>query len=80
MYRFFTCFRDSGGSSCEVRGTAHWEGDSFVNDYDEVEHGKKTKWRDAFVEISPSYHKLLAGRLKSDGTLQTLITSTSTRK
>ncbi|HZU42385.1 MAG TPA: hypothetical protein VE994_06915 [Terriglobales bacterium] len=80
VYRFFTCFRDSRGSSCKVRGTAHWERDSFVNDYEEVEHGKKTKWRDAFVEITPTFHKLLAGRLKADGTLQTLITSTSTRK
>jgi hypothetical protein len=33
LYRFFTCFNDPK-NPCEVRGTAHWEGDTFVNDYE----------------------------------------------
>jgi hypothetical protein len=79
-YGFFTCFKDSGGSGCRRRGSARWIDDDFVNDYQEVEHGKPTKWRDAFTQITPSSHTLLAGRLNADGTLTTLITSRSTRQ
>src|SRR5215813_7136477 len=35
LYEFFICFKDQG-SGCEVRGTAHWDGDNFVNDYSET--------------------------------------------
>jgi hypothetical protein len=41
-YRFFTCFNDPT-SPCEVRSNAHWEGDEFVNEYEEPVHGKPTK-------------------------------------
>src|SRR5690242_4233089 len=57
-YGYFTCFKDSAGSSCRERGTAHWEGDNFVNDYEELEHGTKVKWRDSFVQITPTSHVL----------------------
>jgi hypothetical protein len=79
-YYFFTCFKDSAGSSCVMRGTAHWEGDAFVNDYEEIEHGKAVKWRDSFIEITPTSHTLIAARDIGDGTMQTLITSKSTRQ
>jgi hypothetical protein len=79
LYYFFTCFKDTG-SSCRIRGTAHWEGDNFVNDYEEIEHGKNTKWRDSFVQITPSSHTLIAARDNGDGTMKTLITSRSTRR
>jgi len=78
-YYFFTCFKDTG-SSCKVRGTAHWDGDSFVNDYEEIEHGKVTRWRDSFVQITPSSYKLIAARHNDDGTMTTLITTTATRR
>jgi hypothetical protein len=39
VYRFFTCFSDPK-NSCEVRGTAHWKGDTFVNEYEEMVEGK----------------------------------------
>jgi hypothetical protein len=45
LYRFFTCFNDPS-SPCKVRGTAHWDGDTFVDDYEEMVDGKLTKWRD----------------------------------
>lgn len=35
-YRFLTCFRTSTDAGCELRGSAHWDGDTFVNDYEEV--------------------------------------------
>jgi hypothetical protein len=79
VYYFFTCFKDTG-SSCKVRGTAHWEGDTFVNDYEESEHGKAMKWRDSFVQITPTSHTLIAARDAGDGTMKTLITSKSTRR
>ena len=31
-----------------MRGTAHWEGEKFVNDYEETIGGKETRWRDTF--------------------------------
>jgi hypothetical protein len=34
LYGFFICFKD-WDSGCEMRGTAHWERDAFVNDYTE---------------------------------------------
>jgi hypothetical protein len=79
IYRFFTCFNDSK-SPCQVRGTAHWEGDTFVNDYEEMLNGKVTKWRDSFIHITPTSHSLVAATDTGDGTMKTLITTTSTRR
>jgi len=42
LYHFFMCY-NSHKHPCEVRGTAHWEGETLVNDYDEMVNGKKTK-------------------------------------
>jgi hypothetical protein len=47
LYGYFTCFKDTD-PGCEVRGTAHRDGDKFVNDYEEVVDGKKMKFRDTF--------------------------------
>ena len=79
LYGYFVCFKDTG-SSCIERGTAHWEGDNFVNDYDEVEHGKKVKWRDSFVDMTPNSHTLIAAQQQPDGTMKTLITTHSKRR
>jgi len=79
IYRFFTCFNDSK-SPCKLHGTAHWEGDTFVNDYEEMVDGKMTKWRDSFVHITPTFHSLVATMDAGDGTMKTLITTTSTRR
>jgi hypothetical protein len=80
VYGFFTCFKDAGGSGCRIRGTARWIGDAFVNDYEAIEHGKPTKWRDSFVQITPTSHTLIAAMDAGDGTMRTLITSRSTRQ
>lgn len=79
LYGFFTCFKDDGGSGCKVRGTAHWEGDVFVNDYTENVDGKETKMRDSFIEIAPNSHTLIAAIETADGKMKTLITTRSTR-
>src|SRR5262249_52373206 len=41
QYRFLTCFHAGTDVGCELRGTAHWEGDDFVNDYEEMVDGRK---------------------------------------
>jgi hypothetical protein len=79
LYGFFVCFKDRG-SGCESRGTAHWEGDVFVNDYSETVDGKPTKMRDSFVDISANSHTLIAAIETADGKMKTLITTRSTRR
>ncbi len=79
LYGFFICFRDRG-SGCEIRGTAHWEGDVFANDYAENIKGKPTKMRDSFIEITANAHTLVAAIEGGDGKMKTLITTRSTRR
>ena len=79
IYRLFVCFNDLQ-SPCKLRGTAHWEGDTFVNDYEEMVEGKMTKCRDSFIHITPTSHSLVAAVDAGDGTMKTLITTTSSRR
>lgn len=79
LYRFFTCFSHPG-SPCKMRGTAHWEGNDFVNDYEEVVDGKNVKCRDSFINIMPTSVTLVAAMDTGDGTMKTLITTKSTRR
>jgi hypothetical protein len=78
-YRFFTCFKDRV-SNCEVRGTAHWEGDTFVNDYTEKVKGNPTPMRDSFIDITVNSHTLVFAVKTPDGKMKTLITTRSTRR
>ncbi len=79
IYRVFTCFKDQG-SGCEIRGTAHWEGDTFVNDYTENVDHKPTRMRDSFIDITLSSHTLVAVIETPDGKMKTLVTTRSTRR
>ena len=78
LYRVFVCFNNPG-HPCEMRGTAHWEGDLFVNDYEQTVKGKKTSWRDSFT-FTPTSHTLVAAMRTGDGTMQTLITTKASRR
>ena len=78
-YGFFVCFKD-WGSGCEIRGTARWEADEFVNDYTEDVKGKPAKMRDTFTSITPNSHTLIAAIKTADGKMKTLITTRSTRR
>jgi hypothetical protein len=78
LYRVFVCFNNPG-HPCEMRGTAHWERDSFVNDHEDTVKGKKTFWRDSFT-FAPTSHTLVAAMKIGDGTMQTLITTKATRR
>jgi hypothetical protein len=79
LYGFFICFKD-WGSGCEIRGTAHWEGNALVNDYTEDVKGKPAKMRDIFTDIRPGSHTLIAAIETADGKMRTLITTRSTRR
>jgi hypothetical protein len=78
-YRFFTCFNDSD-QPCRVRGTARWDGEIFVNDYEEMVDGKKVKFRDSFINITAKSHDLVAAMDPGNGAMKTIITTTSTRR
>jgi hypothetical protein len=78
-YGYFTCFNDPK-NPCRQRGSAHWEGDVFVNDYQELVNGKMTKCRDSFVNITPNSHTLVAAMDTGNGAMRTLITTTSKRR
>lgn len=79
LYRFFTCFNDPD-RPCEQRGAAHWDGDVFVNDYEEMVGGKMTKVRDSFLNITPNSHTLVAAIDDGNSTFKVLITTTSVRR
>ena len=78
-YRFFTCFNDAN-NPCEVRGTAHWEGKTFVNDYEEMMNGKMTRGRDTFFDFTAKSHSLIAAIDAGHGVMKTLITTHSVRR
>lgn len=78
LYYFFACFNDPD-HPCRMRGTAHWEGDGFVNDYEETINGEKTKWRDTFT-FAPSSHTLVAAMDTGNGTMKTVITTRANRR
>jgi len=78
LYRVFVCFNNPK-HPCEMRGTAHWEGDSFVNDYEDTVKGKKAPWRDTFT-FTPTSHTLVAAMEVESGTMKTLITTKATRR
>jgi Protein of unknown function (DUF1579) len=80
VYNFFTC-GNRGSNPCKIRGTAHWDGDSLVNDYELSIRGAKNKWKDTFSDISPTSFTLVAAMESSDGnTMQRMITTQYRRK
>lgn len=78
LYRIFVCFNNPN-NPCEMRGTGRWEGDSFVNDYEETVKGKKDPWRDTFT-FTPTSHTLVAAKELGNGRMETMITTKATRR
>jgi hypothetical protein len=78
LYRVFICF-NSRAHPCRMRGTAHWEHNTFVNDYEETLDGKPTRCRDSFT-FTPTTHTLVAAVDLGQGTMKTLITTVATRR
>jgi hypothetical protein len=79
-YRFLTCFRTLADAGCELRGTAHWDGDTFVNDYEEVISGKRTKMQDLWTDITPNSHTLTEAHDAGNGVMKPYVVSHSTRQ
>jgi hypothetical protein len=65
IYQFFTCANNGG---CSVRGTAQWDHNDLVNTWEEEVNGKKTVFRDSFLDISPGSFTLVSEGV-SDGVL-----------
>jgi hypothetical protein len=59
-YRVFTCSNDPQNAG-KLRGTAHWERGTFVNDYEELINGKPKKFQDRFSELTSQSFTLFAG-------------------
>ena len=79
-YRFLTCFKTPDETGCELRGTAHWEGDRFINDYEGVVNGKRTKMRDVWTDITPNSHTLSAEYDTGNGVMKPYVVSHLTRQ
>jgi len=80
LYRFLTCFKTPSDAGCELRGTAHWDGETFVNDYEEVINGKRTKIQDRWTDITPKSHTLTEAHDTGDGVMKPYVVSKSTRQ
>jgi hypothetical protein len=76
VYRLLACFNNPR-NACKMRGSAHWEGQALVNDYEEAVLGKATPFQDTFT-FTPGSHKLVAA-MKSGGTMKTMITTDAKR-
>lgn len=57
VYRVFTCSNDDG---CGLRGTGVWEGDRFVNTWEERIQAKSVVFKDSFIDISPTSFTLVS--------------------
>ena len=79
-YRFLTCFRTPGDAGCELRGNAHWDGDTFVNDYEEVIDGKRTKMQDRWTDITSNSHTLTESHDIGNGVMKPYVVSHNTRQ
>lgn len=78
LYQFMTCFI-SYNTPCQLRGTAHCEGDKFVNEYEETVKGKATKFQDVFSEFTDRSFTLVEAIATDTGSMKPLITTKYTR-
>jgi hypothetical protein len=77
-YRLLTCFK-AQGQGCEVRGTARFEGDTFVNDYEDVIGGRRLPFRDSFFPPTGDAFTLVEAVIE-EGRARALITTTYKRE
>src|SRR5262245_47800065 len=78
-YKMFTC-GNNGVNPCRMRGSAHWDDDRFVNEFEMTIRGENHAARDSFEHISPKSMTLVACvALASDG-MKPIITTTYVRE
>ena len=80
VYRFLTCFKTAADAGCELRGIAHWDDHTFVNNYEEVIDGKHTKIQDLWTDITPNSHTLTEAHDTGDGVMKPYVVSHTTRR
>jgi len=71
FYRLLTCANNDG---CQLRGTAQWEGKELVNSWEEKVDGKTARFKDSFVDISPSSFRLVSEGSADGKTIWRVIT------
>ena len=71
IYRLLTCANNDG---CQLRGTAKWEGKELVNSWEEKVDGKTARFKDSFVDISPSSFRLVSEGSAGGKTIWRVIT------
>lgn len=79
VYKVFTCSNGSDNAG-ELRGSAHWERGTLINDYEEKVQGKEQKFQDRFSELTSGSFTLVAGVDRDAKTFEPLITTTYRRK
>jgi hypothetical protein len=78
-YQVFTCSSGSDNAG-QLRGRAHWERATLVNDYVEKLNGKDQKLQDRFSDLTPTAFTLVAGIKRNGKAFLPLITTTYRRK
>ena len=71
IFRLLTCANNDG---CQLRGTAKWEGKELVNSWEEKVDGKTARFKDSFVDISPSSFRLVSEGSADGKTIWRVIT------
>jgi hypothetical protein len=79
IYQVFTCSNGSDNAG-QLRGSAHWEQATLVNDYVEKLNGKDQKFQDRFSDLTAAAFTLVAGIERNGKTFVPLITTTYRRK
>jgi hypothetical protein len=83
-----TLYRDAAAAwritltflSGQLRGTAHWEQATLVNEYVEKQNGKDQNFQDRFSDLTSAAFTLVAGIERNGKTFLPLITTTYRRK
>jgi hypothetical protein len=78
-YQVFTCSSGSDNAG-QLRGSAHWERATLVNEYVEKLNGKEQKFQDRFSDLTAAAFTLVAGIERNGKTFLPLITTTYRRK
>jgi hypothetical protein len=79
-FEFWFVLRRQRAPVCELRGAARWEGEKFVNTYEEMINGKRTKVQDIWSDIRPNSHTLTEARDIGNGIMLPYVVSHETRR
>lgn len=79
LYQYFVCF-NGASRPCRNRGTAHWDGNKFVNEYESMEGGKMARWEDTFLDLTPDSFTLEAAMQMENGSMKPMITTKCVRQ